>query len=138
MELPEPIARNALHLLQHLSERERHPELGLPEIPEISKVIGLTHHETSDLIDILESEEAIKVSRSIAGGAASRLTGQVPSTPPPNILGMAPRSAPFPGRLPPQEHAHHRQAAEQDAGHGREDPPDPVRVGDGARQQADR
>ena len=28
--------------------------MGLPEIPEISKVIGLTHHETSDLIDILD------------------------------------------------------------------------------------
>ena len=75
MELPEPIARNALRLLQYLSERERRPELGIPEIPKISEVIGLTHHDTSDLIDILESEGAIKVSRSIAGGAAPMLTG---------------------------------------------------------------
>ena len=75
MELPEPIARNALLLLRYLLERERRPELGLPEIPAISKVIGLTHHETSDLIDILESEGAIKVARSIADGAAPRLTG---------------------------------------------------------------
>ena len=54
MELPESIARNALPLLRYLLERERHPELGLPEIPEISKVIRLTHHETSGLIDILD------------------------------------------------------------------------------------
>ena len=54
MELPEPIARNALRHLQYLSERERRPELGLPEIPEISEVVGLIHHETSDLIDILD------------------------------------------------------------------------------------
>ena len=75
MELPEPTARNALPLLRYLLERERHPELGLPEIPEISKVIRLTHHETSDLIDILDSKGAIKANRSIAGGAAPRLTG---------------------------------------------------------------
>ena len=75
MELPEPTARNALLLLGYLLERERHPELGLPEIPEISKVIGLTHHETSDLIDILDSKGAIKANRSIAGGAAPMLTG---------------------------------------------------------------
>ena len=54
MELLEPTARNALRLLQYLSERERRPELGLPEIPEISKVVGLTHHETGDLIGILD------------------------------------------------------------------------------------
>ena len=54
MELPEPIARNALLLLGYLLERERHPELGQPEIPAISKVVGLTHHETSGLIDILD------------------------------------------------------------------------------------
>ena len=75
MELPEPIARNALLLLRYLSERERRREAELPEIPAISKVIGLTHHETSDLIDILESEGAIKANRSIAGGAAPMLTG---------------------------------------------------------------
>ena len=55
MKLPEPTARNALRLLQYLRERERRPELGLPEIPEISKVVGLTHHETSGLIDILDA-----------------------------------------------------------------------------------
>ena len=54
MELPESIARNALRLLQYLSERERRREPELPEIPAISKVIGLTHHETSGLIDILD------------------------------------------------------------------------------------
>ena len=75
MELPEPIARNALRLLQYLSELERRPELGLPEIPEISEVIGLAHHQTSDLIDILDSEGAIKANRSIDGGAAPMLTG---------------------------------------------------------------
>ena len=54
MELPEPIARNALLLLRYLLERERHSESALPEIPAISKVVGLTHHETSGLIDILD------------------------------------------------------------------------------------
>ena len=54
MELPESIARNALPLLRYLLERERHPELGLPEIPEISEVVGFTDHETGDLIDILD------------------------------------------------------------------------------------
>ena len=54
MKLPEPTARNALRLLQYLSERERHSESGLPEIPAISKVVGLTQHETRDLIAILD------------------------------------------------------------------------------------
>ena len=54
MELPEPTARNALRLLQYLSERERHPESEIPEIPASSKVIGLTQHETRDLIAILD------------------------------------------------------------------------------------
>ena len=75
MELPEPIARNALLLLRYLSERERRREAELPEIPAISKVIGLIHHETSDLIDILDSKGAIKANRSIAGGATPMLTG---------------------------------------------------------------
>ena len=75
MELPEPTARNALLLLGYLLERERRPELGLPEIPEISEVIGLTPDDTSDLIDILDSEGAIKANRSIDGGAAPMLTG---------------------------------------------------------------
>ena len=48
---PLPTARNTLRLLQYLSERERRPELGLPEI---SEVIGLTHHETGDQIGILD------------------------------------------------------------------------------------
>ena len=51
MKLPEPTARNALRLLQYLSERERRPEL---ELPVISEVIGLTHHETGDQIGILD------------------------------------------------------------------------------------
>ena len=46
-----PTARNALRLLQYLSERERRPEL---ELPVISEVIGLTHHETGDQIGILD------------------------------------------------------------------------------------
>ena len=75
MELPEPTARNALRLLQYLSERERRPELGLPEIPEISESVELTQDETSDLIDILDSEGAIRANRSIDGGAAPMLTG---------------------------------------------------------------
>jgi len=75
LELPEPIARNALLLLRYLSERERRREAELPEIPAISKVIGLIHHETSDLIDILDSKGAIKANRSIAGGATPMLTG---------------------------------------------------------------
>ena len=75
MELPEPTARNALRLLQYLRERERRPESELPEIPAISKVIGLTLDDTSDLIDILDSKGAIKTNRSIAGGAAPMLTG---------------------------------------------------------------
>ena len=54
MELPEPTARNALRLLQYLRERERRPEPELPAIPAISMVIGLTQHETRDLIDILD------------------------------------------------------------------------------------
>ena len=54
MELPEPIARNAQLLLRYILERERRPESELPEIPAISKVVGLTHHETSGLIDILD------------------------------------------------------------------------------------
>ena len=54
LELPEPIARNALPLLRYLLERERHSELGLPEIPETSEVVGFTDHETGDLIDILD------------------------------------------------------------------------------------
>ena len=41
-------------MLRYLLERERRPELRLPEILEISEVVGLTHDETSDLIDILE------------------------------------------------------------------------------------
>ena len=41
-------------LLRYLLERERRPESELPEIPEISKVVWLTHHETSSLIDILD------------------------------------------------------------------------------------
>ena len=65
MELPEPTARNALRLLQYLSERERRPELGLPKIPEISESVERTHDDTSDLIDILDSEGAIKANRSI-------------------------------------------------------------------------
>ena len=75
MELPEPTARNALRLLQYLSERERRPELGLPKIPEISESVERTHDDTSDLIDILDSEGAIKANRSIDGGAAPMLTG---------------------------------------------------------------
>ena len=54
MELHGPIARNALLLLRYLLERERHPESEIPEIPAISMVIGLTQHETRDLIDILD------------------------------------------------------------------------------------
>ena len=54
MELPESIARNALPLLRYLLERERYPELGRPEIPEISEVVGLTQDETRDLIHILD------------------------------------------------------------------------------------
>ena len=76
MELPEPTARNALRLLQYLRERERRPEPELPAIPAISKVIGLTHDDTSDLIDILDSEGAIKAIRTIDGGAAPMLTGR--------------------------------------------------------------
>ena len=75
MELPEPTARNALRLLQYLSERERRPELGLPEISEISESVERTHDDTSDLIDILDSEGAIEAIRSIDGGAAPMLTG---------------------------------------------------------------
>ena len=75
MELPEPTARNALRLLQYLSERERRREAELPEIPAISEVIGLTPDDTSDLIDILDSEGAIKAIRSIDGGKAPMLTG---------------------------------------------------------------
>ena len=75
MELPEPIARNALRLLQYLRERERRREPELPETPAISKVIGLTLDDTSDLIDILDSEGAIKVIRTIDGGKAPMLTG---------------------------------------------------------------
>ena len=76
MELPEPAARNALLLLGYLLERERHPELGLPEIPAISKVVGLTHHDTGDLIDILDSEGAIEANPTFGGGAAPKLTGR--------------------------------------------------------------
>ena len=54
MELPESIARNALLLLRYLLERERHSESRLPEIPAISKVVGLTQHETNELIAILD------------------------------------------------------------------------------------
>ena len=54
MELPEPIARNAQLLLRYILERERRPESELPEIPAISKVVSLTYHETSGLIDILD------------------------------------------------------------------------------------
>ena len=75
MELPEPTARNALRLLQYLSERERRPELGLPEIPEISEVIGLTPDDTSDLIDILDSEWAIRAFRTIDGDVSPMITG---------------------------------------------------------------
>ena len=75
MELPEPTAKNALLLLRYLLERERRREPELPETPVISKVIGLTLDETSDLIDILESEGAIKVIRTIDGGKAPMLTG---------------------------------------------------------------
>ena len=72
-DLTGPIAGNALLLLRYLRERERHGEL--PEIPEISEVVGLTHDETSDLIDILDNDGSIKANRTIDGGAASRLTG---------------------------------------------------------------
>ena len=74
-ELPELIPRNALLLLRYLLERERHSELGQPEIPKIAEVIRLTHHDSSDLIDIVDSKGAIKANRSIAGGAAPMLTG---------------------------------------------------------------
>ena len=75
MELPEPIARNALLLLRYLLERERHSELGQPEIPKISEVIRLTHHDSSDLIDILDSEGAIKANWTFGDRAAPKLTG---------------------------------------------------------------
>ena len=75
MDLPEPTAKNALLLLRYLLERERRREPELPETPAISKVIGLTPDDTSDLIDILYSKGAIKANRSIAGGAAPMLTG---------------------------------------------------------------
>jgi hypothetical protein len=45
--------------------------LGLPEIPEISEVIGLTPDDTIDLNDILDSEGTIKAIRSIDGGAGN-------------------------------------------------------------------
>ena len=67
--------KNALLLLRYLLERERRREPELPETPAISKDIGLTFDETSDLIDILESEGAIKVIRTIDGGKAPMLTG---------------------------------------------------------------
>jgi hypothetical protein len=54
LELHRSIARNTLLLLRYLLERERHPESEIPEIPAISMVIGLTQHETRDLIDILD------------------------------------------------------------------------------------
>ena len=75
MELPEPIARNALLLLRYLLERERHSELGQPEIPKIAEVIRLTHHDSSDLIDILDSEGAIKANWTFGDRAAPKLTG---------------------------------------------------------------
>ena len=75
MELPEPTAKNALLLLRYLLERERRREPELPETPAISEVIGLTLDDTSDLIDILESEGTIKVIRTIDGGKAPMLTG---------------------------------------------------------------
>ena len=76
MELPEPTARNALRLLQYLSERERRPELGLPEIPQISEAIGLTPDETSDLIAILDDDGAIEANWTFGGEAAPKLTGR--------------------------------------------------------------
>ena len=75
MELPERTARNALLLLRYLLERERRLGSRLPEIPAISKAIGLTHDDTSDLIDILDSEGAVKANRTIDGEAAPMLTG---------------------------------------------------------------
>jgi hypothetical protein len=74
-ELPELIPRNALLLLRYLLERERHSGSGLSKILAIEEVIRLTQHETSDLIDIVDSKGAIKANRSIAGGAAPMLTG---------------------------------------------------------------
>ena len=60
MELPEPTAKNALLLLRYLLERERRRDPEVPETSAISKVIGLTLDESSDLIDILESEGTVK------------------------------------------------------------------------------
>ena len=74
LDLTGPIARKALLLLRYVLERERHGEL--PEILEISEVVGLTHDETSDLIDILDSDGSIKANRTIDGGAAPMLTGR--------------------------------------------------------------
>ena len=45
--------------------------MGLPEIPAISEVIGLTPDDTIDLNDILDSEGTIKAIRSIDGGAGN-------------------------------------------------------------------
>ena len=75
MELPVPVARNALLLLRYLRERLRGPEPKLPEIPEISEVIGLSHDDTSDLIDILDTMGAIRARRTIDCGASPMLTG---------------------------------------------------------------
>jgi len=74
LEFPRSIARSALFLLRYLLQRERHGDL--PEIPEISEVVGLTHQETSDLIDILDDDGSIKANRTIDGGAAPMLTGR--------------------------------------------------------------
>ena len=50
--------------------------MGLPEIPEISEVIGLTQHETSDLIAILDDDGAIEANWTFGGRAAPKLTGR--------------------------------------------------------------
>ena len=82
MELPESIARNALPLLRYLLERERHPELGLPEIPEISEVIGLT----PDAIKAARAVPTVYLETCGSGGAHNGVKNAVDGARPDRVL----------------------------------------------------
>ncbi len=63
-------------ILKYLSDRERQPGGALAELSEIAETLGVSQHDVSDQIDILDSMGAIRAGRAMSGDASPMLTGK--------------------------------------------------------------
>ena len=63
-------------ILKYMREIERRPGGKLPELGEIAEHLGVSEDDTSDQLDVLDSDGAVKANRTIDGGAAPMLTGR--------------------------------------------------------------